>query len=446
MVESSPLERVLISSPYPALEKTPGGVGSYIQEFVPHLESKGVEVLVVCPSVRGQETFADRTLGVSYFTVRANNTEFKPGISLGKSKVQEILWDFKPDLIVANEPAVPNLTHTLASGIPIREDGKRLIPMVGLFHSRTEKELDKKTKTYSFASRALRRPRFHKSGIPIGLTEGYANTIINALAGRIAISDATASFWNELYPGDYTVIRNGIDVDLFNPDGERFDDWDDGSETIFFTGRHDIRKGIDFLIKSIGILRERGRNVKLKIAGGVNKETANLEKLVNDLGLSEYVEFLGFLEKEDLAKAYRSCKTYVASSIEGEGHNRTISEARACGAVVVCTNIPGHDEAIGDDMAEFMANPSDSESLAGSIEQALDFQKQKEEKATKRRERSVLEVKEKLSWEPVTDKHIKYYQSTVDSHGKPNWEEYDYRRRRFPRSAVIYRRPRSRAS
>ena len=258
---------------------------------------------------------------------------------------------------------------------------------------------------------SLRRPRF-KYGIPTGLTMGYVNTIVDALSGRIAVSNGTAEFWNRMFPGEYEVIYNGIDVDFFNPDGPKFEEWQDGRKTIFFAGRHDKRKGLKYLLEAYASLRRVGfDDLKLKLTGG-GDVTRRLQYLIRKEDIPD-VEFLGVLSKEDLARAYRSADVVVAPSIGGEGFNRTIAEARSCGTLVVCTDIRGQDEAIGDDLREFMARPFDSDSLATQINRVLNLS---EETAREMKIRSRQDVLERFAWSVIAASHVSYYDEVLSNH------------------------------
>ncbi|MDO8583270.1 MAG: glycosyltransferase family 4 protein [bacterium] len=418
-VESSRL-RVLIQTPYASRKDVPGGVGNFIQELVPHLESKGFDIRVLGPSVKDKDNnFADHKLGKVPFSVSVNDTKFYPGFSPNKRRARRITEAFGPHLIVAHEPAVPNSAHVLISGIPRREDGKRLVPVIGQFHAQRKEGLDISTKIYEKALSYVRRPRL-KFGVPVGRTKGYLETIRESLTGRIAVSNATAKFWSDHFPGKYDVIYNGIDTHGFTPDGPKFEHWNDGRKTILFTGRHDERKGLPYLIKAYEALRNHGKNVKLMITGYDKDLTPVLEQMVKERGVPD-VHFLGFLSKDDLAKVYRSADLFVAPSVGGEGLNRTVIEARVSGTVVVCTNIEGQDEAIGPDFARFMAKPADSYDLSLKMNEALNLPLEERRRLSAGSRQDAID---NFSWDKIAEDHAKYYERVVDRYGIPVWSNY----------------------
>lgn len=410
--------KILIHSPYPARRNSPDGVSNYIREIIPHLEDKGCSVRVVAPYIEDREDdFADFNLGRPQ-KLSLNKTNFPASISFNKRRAYDLIKTVKPDLIIAHQPSVPNSAHTIMSAIPKEQDGQRRVSVVGQFHARIE-GLDRKTQILLGALQILKRPKF-RAGLPMGFTPGPFNTIRDGLSGRIAISQATADFWSQYFPGDYKVIYNGIEVANLTAQGPKMESWQDGKKTILFAGRHDERKGIEYLLRAYLNLRRRGvDNIKLKLTGK-GKLTKELMALVEKEGIPD-VEFLGVLSREDLIKAYRSADVFAAPSIGGEGFNRTIAEARSCGSLVVCSDIEGHREAIGDDLSQFMARPGDVNDLAEKISTVLnlpqDYIDQIKAKTSK-------DAREKFAWEGIAGENVKYYDEVLTEHGKPAPEDW----------------------
>ena len=415
--------KILIHDPYPARRNSPNGVSNYILEIIPHLEDKGCSVRVVAPYIKDRENdFADYNLGRPQ-KLSLNKTIFPASISFNKRRAYDLIQTVKPDLIVAHQPSVPNSAHTIISAIPKETDGQRIVPVIGQFHARTE-ELDKKTQALLGALQMLKRPKF-RTGLPVGFTPGPFNTIRDALSGRIAISQATADFWNQHFPGDYRVIYNGIEVSNLTPDGPKMESWQDGKKTILFAGRHDERKGIKYLLRAyLNLRRSEVDNIKLKLTGK-GKLTKELIALVKREGIPD-VEFLGVLTREDLIKAYRSADIFVAPSIGGEGFNRTIAEARSCGTLVVCTDVEGHREAIGKDLSPFMARSSDAVSLAEKINTVLNLP---QESSDAIKAKTSMDARERFAWQVIALQNVRYYDEVLIRHGKPVWENWGRKER-----------------
>jgi glycosyltransferase involved in cell wall biosynthesis len=90
-------------------------------------------------------------------------------------------------------------------------------------------------------------------------------------------------------------------------------------------------------------------------------------KLVEDLALTDVVTFEGQVESP--LHAYHAASLVVLSSIS-EGFPYTVVEAMACARTVVCTDVGGVKEAVGD--AGFVVPPRNPEPMAAAILRLLD--------------------------------------------------------------------------
>jgi len=99
---------------------------------------------------------------------------------------------------------------------------------------------------------------------------------------------------------------------------------------ILFVGRLDRQKGIDALLESYARVRP---NFKLVVVGGAVR---------NDLSLvqSEDIEFKGWLEKDELDAAYRSCDAIIVPS-RWEGFGLVAVEAMARSKPVFASAVGG---------------------------------------------------------------------------------------------------------
>lgn len=108
---------------------------------------------------------------------------------------------------------------------------------------------------------------------------------------------------------------------------------------ILIVGRLDIYKQVDRVIAAIPYLPVE---FKLIIIGS-GTERSKLEQLVNDLDISDRVQFLGRVSDEELQWWYQK-STLTISLSNSEAFGRVIIEALAAGCFVVCNDIPAfHD-------------------------------------------------------------------------------------------------------
>ncbi|MCC8931245.1 MULTISPECIES: glycosyltransferase family 4 protein [Rhizobiaceae] len=113
--------------------------------------------------------------------------------------------------------------------------------------------------------------------------------------------------------------------------------------TILALGRLATNKGYDLLIDGFSVLVERMPETRLRLAvGGENmdphEETilAQLKQQVADLGISDKVEFSGFIADDDLPDMYRAADLFVLSS-RYEPFGMTAIEAMASGTPTIVT-------------------------------------------------------------------------------------------------------------
>lgn len=108
-----------------------------------------------------------------------------------------------------------------------------------------------------------------------------------------------------------------------------------------------VSKDYPSLIKAFAVLKTRMPNVHLRIAGAADDSGLLTEcmALANKLGVSDEVEFLGFVE--DPSVFIGSCDLFVLSSAQ-EGFSLATVEAMIAGTPIVATRSGGPEEIIRD--------------------------------------------------------------------------------------------------
>ncbi|WP_299097505.1 glycosyltransferase family 1 protein [uncultured Winogradskyella sp.] len=124
-------------------------------------------------------------------------------------------------------------------------------------------------------------------------------------------------------------------------------------------------------------------NIKLKlILNGSDKgELENVLKFIDSIGISDQVNYVGFLSNEELFTLYKNASALVFPSLLGPT-NMPPLEARAIGCPVLCSDFVGHKEQLGDGALYF--NPENEDEIAKSMMAMLDERERKalQEKAT----------------------------------------------------------------
>lgn len=132
--------------------------------------------------------------------------------------------------------------------------------------------------------------------------------------------------------------------------------------------RFDPVKGLDLLLRAVGVLVKRYHRLKLVLAGD-GSEATKLRRLSEALGMGDRVFFAGVVE--DAFRLFPALDVYVSPSRK-EGLPLAPLEAMALGLPVVATRVPGHLDVVAAGETGLLAEPGDSESLAAAIARLLD--------------------------------------------------------------------------
>jgi len=187
---------------------------------------------------------------------------------------------------------------------------------------------------------------------------GWNDRIKRALLPRVknvAISQAIARDANMAAE----VIGNPYDDRIFKiiPHSAR-------NRELLFVGRLVSDKGVDLLLRALGILKQQNISPDLTIIG-CGPEEANLRALAYRLGLDQAVAFAGEKVGPELAELMNHHEVIVIPSRWPEPFGIVALEGIACGCVAVGSQQGGLSEAIGNCGMTF--RNGDSEELADRL-------------------------------------------------------------------------------
>lgn len=164
-------------------------------------------------------------------------------------------------------------------------------------------------------------------------------------------------------------------------------------------------KGQQYVIRAIAELKNRGINIRYRLAGGNRKESTFLHDLAEKCGVLDNVEFCGSLSSEEMEAFYDSLDIYIQPSKQ-EGLPRSVIEAMSRGCPVIGSNIAGIPELI---QKENLFKAGDYKDLEKHIEALLqtDMKQIVEENFSKAKEYQgdVLDARRKVFY----DKFMKKY-------------------------------------
>jgi len=155
-----------------------------------------------------------------------------------------------------------------------------------------------------------------------------------------------------------TVIYPGVGIDLATHIRSNAATWVIGT-----VGRLSDEKGMSFLIRAMGLLRESIPELRLEILGD-GPRRGELEALVSESELTSRVRFLGW--QKDIKEHLIRWDLCVLPSLE-EGFGMAAAEAMATGLPVIASRVGGIPEVIVNDKTGWLVEPGDPEELACKI-------------------------------------------------------------------------------
>ena len=163
------------------------------------------------------------------------------------------------------------------------------------------------------------------------------------------------------------VVYNGVDIERFCPARK------ESSPVVTVTSIGNLIpiKGHDVTLQAVKQLVEKGyTEIRLNIAGR-GPEEARLKALSAELGLGEYVRFLGYIPYEDVAKLLQRSDIFVLPSYY-EALGCVYLEAMACGIPVVGCWENGIDEVIDHGHTGHLVDNKSVQQLAEALESLLE--------------------------------------------------------------------------
>ena len=169
--------------------------------------------------------------------------------------------------------------------------------------------------------------------------EGWVMPRLYKKSRFVAVSEDTRREMRECGFSENSIglVYNGIDASL-HP-GNKTD-----YPSVIYLGRLKPYKRLHLLVEAFSEVCKSLPDARLIIAGSGDSERA-LRELVERLGLSDYVNFAGYVGEDEKQKFLARSWVFVTPS-EKEGWGISALEANACGTPVVAFNVSGLREAV----------------------------------------------------------------------------------------------------
>lgn len=201
------------------------------------------------------------------------------------------------------------------------------------------------------------------------------------------------------------VIPFGVDTQLFKPIKQE----ESKAYTIGIVKTLEENYGIDYLIKSFAriCVKYPKKQLKLLIVGR-GREEANLKKLANDLGITDKVEFAGFVDNSLIPTLLNQMNIVVIPSFI-ESFGVAAVEASACEIPVIASNVDGLPEVVIDGETGLLCEPGNVKSITDKIDQLIKNPKM----AKLMGENGRKFVLEHYDWEKNVDNQILHYKEIL---------------------------------
>lgn len=222
-----------------------------------------------------------------------------------------------------------------------------------------------------------------------------------------------------------SIVPPGVDTSHFYPipkeEAKEVIGIPEHSRVILFVGRIEPLKGIDTLINAISLIQKSGELKccphQLAIIGGepnarpeeMNAEMIRLQDMVEELGIENFVIFLGKQDQKSLPYYYSAAEVVVMPS-HYESFGMVALEAMACGTPVVASQVGGLAFLVQDEETGFVVPGNNPNILADRLIRIIknpDLQQ-------KMSKQSEIYAKQ-YAWEVISESIAKIYKEVLNN-------------------------------
>ncbi len=357
----------------------PGGVTEHVDCTYRVLKERGHDVRIVTTSYgRGTSDVEDDVIRIGRAVQIPTNGSICP-VALGlklPARVREILARERFDVLHIHEPFMPHLCLTAL--------GEARGPVVGTFHANHESAL-----TYGASKLLLKR---------------YAGKVTR----RIAVSEAARETVARHFPGEYTIIPNGVDVERFSR-ARPFPEFADGRISLLYVGRMEPRKGPKWLFKALPRIFEEVPECHMTVVG--SGPLTRYYRSFIPRSIRDRVDFRGYVSGSTLARLYASADIYCSPATGGESFGIVLLEAMAARAAIVASSIPGYEAVLDDGTTGLLARPTSPASIAAAV-----IRLARDEELRRRLVENASHEVTRYAWDRVTAEILEVYEAAIDEH------------------------------
>jgi colanic acid/amylovoran biosynthesis glycosyltransferase len=159
------------------------------------------------------------------------------------------------------------------------------------------------------------------------------------------------------------IIPPAVDVDFFQRHAASMSSKE---IRIISVGRLTWRKGYDYAIQAMKLLKDRGISFQYTIVGA-GEHLQAIQFMIAEFGLEDNVHLKGSLNKEEVKAELSKSDIFLQASVS-EGFCNAVIEAQAMALPVVSTDAGGLPENVEDNVTGFIVPTCDAKAIANKIE------------------------------------------------------------------------------
>jgi phosphatidylinositol alpha-mannosyltransferase len=370
--------KIALVSPYDFAH--PGGVNNHISALEHQFTRMGHEVIVIAPASKPISAFGGRFIPIGKpWPYPSSGSVARISLSPWlTTQVRDVLNREKFDIIHLHEPLCPALCATI-----LRESNGN---NVGTFHA-----VDSRGYTLWWP-----------------LTVMYLRKWFHKLDGKIVVSRVAMEFSNKHFPGDYTIIPNGVDVEHFSQDLPPIDDFSDGKVNILFVSRLEKRKGVNYLLKAYKRTKREIPNSRLIIVGPGTRWSNKYEKQAGQNGLPDVI-FTGRVSHSELPRYYSTADVVCCPATGKESFGIVLLEAMAAGKPIVASNIKGYADVLAHGSEGLLVPPQDEKRLAQALVSLMNDKALRQEMGARGKIKAL-----EYRWESIAIRVLEYYSEVLN--------------------------------
>lgn len=406
------LSIVFLSDDFPP--RSFGGAGISTFELALEMKKRGHEVFVVTTCRERKEEGESEYRGLKVFTLSTNYPErWRAYIGLNNSQIiprlEKILREIRPDVVHAN-----NIHQYLSyKSLKIAQKyARRVIWTARDVMAFSYGKLSTSNYLEKLDSRVTWVDNLRSAG---KRWNPFRNLIIKNylqyVDRKVAISHSLQKALLSNGIKDVEVIHNGIDAEEWSQIGgvEEFKKKHNllGKKVILFGGRLSPAKGGEKAVEALSKVVKEIPEAVLLCVGAVDEYARQMQQKARMLGVERNLINIGWLDREEVKKAYGVADVVLMASICLDTFGRVNIEAMAVGKAVVGTCYGGTPEIVEDGKTGYIVNPQKFEEMALKIIELLN----NPEKARAFGEAGLKRVKEEFNIAEKADQYLKLYAS-----------------------------------